>query len=308
LAAAEAVDGEVILADSYSTDQTIAIAQQFPIKIVQLSNPCERSCGIGAQLGYQYAQGEFIYILDADMEISIAFLQQGIALMTEQDNLAGVGGQVEEMHLDSLEFQARAQRAPEDMRAGEVDHLAMGGLYRRVAIDQAGYLTNRNLHSYEEFELGIRLRAAGWRLMRLPIISVKHYGHTMPAYRLLKKRWSSRYAQGVGELVRASLGKAHMSLLLKELSELKLYMGVFIWWITLLSTLALVRPWTTAIFLFITLLGLPFAAMIVKKRDIPLGIYAVIAWQYFTAGLLLGLLRKQVCPSGHISSNELSCD
>jgi hypothetical protein len=128
----------------------------------------------------------------------------------------------------------------------------------------------------------------------------------MPAYRLLKKRWSSRYAQGVGELIRASLGKAHMSLLLKELTELKLYAGVFIWWIALLSTLAMVHPWTTAIFLFITLLGLPFAAMIVKKRDISLGIYAVIAWQYFTAGLLLGLLRKQASPSAHISSTALN--
>ena len=306
LAAAEAVDGEVILADSYSTDQTIAIAKQFPVKIVQLSDPCERSCGIGAQLGYQYAQGEFIYILDADMEISIAFLHKAIELMMQQITLAGVGGQVEEMQLDSLEFQARVQRSAEDMRAGEVDHLAMGGLYRRSAIDQIGYLTNRNLHSYEEFELGIRLRAAGWRLMRLPIISVKHYGHTMPAYRLLKKRWSSRYAQGVGELLRASLGKTHMPLLLKELSELKLYMGVFIWWIVLLTTLALVRPWTTAIFLFAVLLALPFAAMIIKKRNLALGMYAVIAWQYFTAGLLLGLLRKQTHPSGHISSSVLS--
>lgn len=306
LAAAEAVDGEVILADSYSTDQTIAIAKQFPVKIVQLNDPRERSCGIGAQLGYQYAQGEFIYILDADMEISIAFLHEAIVLMTQQTTLAGVGGQVKEMQLDSLEFQARAQRAPEDMRAGEVDHLAMGGLYRRTAIDQVGYLTNRNLHSYEEFELGIRLRAAGWRLIRLPIISVKHYGHTMPAYRLLTKRWSSRYAQGVGELVRASLGRAHMPLLLNELSELKLYIGVFIWWVVLLSTLALIRPWTTAISLFVTLLSLPFAAMIIKKRNIALGMYAVIAWQYFTAGLLLGLLRKQVRPSEHIASSILS--
>jgi hypothetical protein len=85
-----------------------------------------------------------------------------------------------------------------------------------------------------------------------------------------------------------------MPLLLKELSELKLYIGVFIWWVTRLSTLPLVRPWTTAI-LFVALLGLPFAAMTVKKRDTSLGIYAVNAWLYFTAGLLLGLLQKQMC-------------
>lgn len=306
LAAAAAIDGEVILADSFSTDNTVDIAKKFPVSIVQLANSCERSCGIGAQLGFQYARGEFVYILDADMEINIDFLHQAIVLMAQHDDLAGVGGQVEEMHLDNLEFKARAQRAPEDMRSGDVDHLAMGGLYRRTAIDQVGYLTNRNLHSYEEFELGIRLRAAGWKLIRLPLTSVKHYGHTMPAYCLLKKRWSSRYAQGVGELVRASFGKAHMVLLLKELSELKLYAAVYLWWLALLSSIIFVRPWPTTAILFVTLLVSPFLAMAVRKRNIALGIYSVISWQYFAAGLLLGLLRKQACPSGKIASNKLN--
>lgn len=186
VAAARAIEGEVILADSGSTDATVDIARAYPVKVVQLANPDERSCGIGAQLGYQYARGEFVYILDADMEISVDFLRQALALMAQDEGLAGVGGRVEEMQLSSLEFQARAQRGAADMQAGNVDHLAMGGLYRRSAIDAIGYLTNRNLHSYEEFELGLRLRSAGWRLMRLPVVSVRHYGHTMPAYRLLK--------------------------------------------------------------------------------------------------------------------------
>ena len=42
-----------------------------------------------------------------------------------------------------------------------------GGLYRRSAIEQTGYLSDRNLHGYEEFDLGIRLRDAGWQLHRL---------------------------------------------------------------------------------------------------------------------------------------------
>lgn len=306
IAAATAVDGEVILADSFSTDDTVEIAKEIPVKIVQLANPAERSCGIGAQLGYQYAQGEFVYILDADMEISADFLKQAISLMEQNVSLAGVGGQVKEMQLESLEFQARVQRAPEDMNAGEVGHLTGGGLYRHIAIKQIGYLTNRNLHSYEEFELGIRLRAAGWRLMRLPVISVQHYGHTMSAYRLLRRRWASRYSQGMGELIRASIGKAHMPLLLKELSELRLYAVVVLWWIVLLSTLVIVRPWPTMMALFALLLALPFLAMVIKKRDVSLGIYSVVAWQYLCAGLLLGLMRKQICPSERIASNELS--
>lgn len=303
--AATAVEGEVILADSFSTDNTVEIAKKFPVKIVQLANPAERSCGIGAQLGYQYAQGEFVYILDADMEINVNFLRQTIALMAKDERLAGVGGILEEMHLSNLEFQARVHRAPVDMQAGDVSHLSGGGLYRRIAIDQIGYLTNRNLHAYEEFELGIRLRAAGWRLMRLPVMSVKHYGHTMPAYRLLRRRWASRYSQGLGELVRASFGESHMPILLKEMTDLRLYLVVILWWIVLLLTIVMVRPWPTMMSLLALLLALPFVAMVIKKKGFSLGIYSVVAWQYLSAGMLLGLMRKQICPSERIASNEL---
>ncbi|WP_036303677.1 glycosyltransferase [Methylotenera sp. L2L1] len=306
LAAASEVNGEVILADSLSTDDTIEIAKKFPVKIVQLTNHHERCCGIGAQLGYQYAQGEFVYVLDADMEIEIEFLRQALELMATNHSLAGIGGILQEMHLDNLEFQARVQRAPVDMQAGDVNHISGGGLYRHSAIDEIGYLTNRNLHSYEEFELGIRLRTAGWRLVRLPIISVKHYGHTMPAYRLLRKRWKSRYSQGLGELIRASFGKDHMSLLMREMTDIKLYLGVMFWWMSLLMILVMVRPWSIMLAMFISLLALPFVAMVIKKGNFPLGIYSVVAWQYLSAGMVLGLMRKQINPSESIASNVLN--
>lgn len=306
IAVATAVGGEVILADSFSTDGTVEIAKKFPVRIVQLKDPNERCCGVGAQLGYQYAQGEFVYVLDADMEIEIEFLRQALELMATDNSLAGIGGMLQEMHLDNLEFKARVQRAPADMQAGEVNHISGGGLYRRSAIDGIGYLTNRNLHSYEEFELGMRLRVAGWRLVRLPIISVKHYGHTIPAYQLLKRRWTSRYSQGLGELVRASFGEAHMPLLLREMTDLRLYLLVVFWWLALLMILVTVRPWPIMMTLFISLLALPFVAMIIKKRDFSLGVYSVVAWQYLSAGMIVGLIRKQVSPLARISSIELN--
>ena len=81
LAAIVDCDGEVIIADSVSTDQTIEIAKQFPILIVQLENAAERSCGIGPQLGFQHCSGDYVYILDGDMELDPAFLGVAIAAM-----------------------------------------------------------------------------------------------------------------------------------------------------------------------------------------------------------------------------------
>lgn len=52
LSAVQPFDGLVILADSGSTDKTIAFAAEYQSHIVQLGNWNERCCGIGAQLGY----------------------------------------------------------------------------------------------------------------------------------------------------------------------------------------------------------------------------------------------------------------
>jgi hypothetical protein len=62
LTALESVGGEVILADSGSTDRTVEIARGYPVEVLQLKHPAERRCGIGPQLGYQRAMGEFVYM------------------------------------------------------------------------------------------------------------------------------------------------------------------------------------------------------------------------------------------------------
>ena len=83
---------EILVADSLSSDQTVTVAAAFPVKIVQLANAKDRGCGSGVQLGYQYAQGEFVYLLDGDMELQRGFLLQALGLLERDDRLAGVWG------------------------------------------------------------------------------------------------------------------------------------------------------------------------------------------------------------------------
>jgi hypothetical protein len=175
LRAVSAVGGEVILADSCSTTARWNWHAPIPIRIVQLANPNERCCGVGPQLGYQHSRGDFVYILDGDMQMQEGFLEKALAFLDAHADVAGVGGRVVEQNTESLEYMARGERASPHLRPGNVDRLDGGGLYRRSAIEAAGYLSDRNLHSYEEFDLAIRLRALGWRLWRCrwmpPIIS-----------------------------------------------------------------------------------------------------------------------------------------
>ena len=76
LRAVSKVSGEVVLADSCSTDRTVELAMKYPVRIVQLANASERCCGIGPQLGYQHSSGEFIYLIDGDMQLLDASLKR----------------------------------------------------------------------------------------------------------------------------------------------------------------------------------------------------------------------------------------
>ncbi|MBH2020584.1 glycosyltransferase family 2 protein [Polaromonas sp.] len=293
LAAVQAVGGEVVLADSCSTDRTVALALDYPIRIVQLARADERCCGAGPQLGYQQSRGEFVYILDGDMEMLPDFLPAALDFMQAHPDVAGVGGRVVEMNTTSLEYLARVERGAGHMQAGEVDRLDMGGLYRRAAVQEAGYFSDRNLHSYEEFDLAVRLRARGWKLWRISLDAVRHHGHDAPPYQLLMRRWRSRYICGLGEVLRAARGQPHLGLVLTGVRELRLYAAVLVWWLVLLAFLMLPMPWAVRLWAFLLTAAAPFLLMAWRKRSARKAVFSVVSWCFNAAGLVRGLLAPQ---------------
>ena len=305
LAALEGKGGEVIVADSGSSDRTVEIASQYPVVIAQIAPPALPSCGIGPQLGFQYSRCDHICLIDGDMLLDAAFLDAALKLLADNPSLGGVTGHVEEMHVSNLEFARRVRRNAPENRTGPIDRMNGGGLYRRSAIVAVGYLSDRNLHGYEEFELGIRLRSAGWGLYRLDRRFVQHFGHTVNSYRLLVRRWKSKYLYGIGELLRASLGKPYFRQVLKELPELKLWALVYLWW---LLSLALILFLSDKLMAFAAV-GAIFAGVLLlvslKKRSFSMGLYTVVAWFFHAAALPVGLLRRRRRPSDPVESRLL---
>jgi hypothetical protein len=305
LAAVAEVGGEVILADSHSTDRTVELASRYPIRVVQLANPQERCCGVGPQLGYQHSRSEYVYIVDGDMRMVPGFLPEALSFLAQHPEAAGVAGRVVELNTDSLEYRERGLRAAAHLAPGEVDRLDGGGLYRRLAIDEVGYLSDRNLHSYEEFDLAARLRSLGWKLWRMPVDAVTHYGHDAPPYALLLRRWRSGYACGLGEMVRAATGRPHLRLVWRGVRELRLYLAVLAWWCVLLSLpFAAVSPPAGALAAAVLALA-PLALMTLRKRSFTRGLYSVACWCVAAAGLVRGALHRRRPPTAPIASRVL---
>lgn len=303
LFAAANFDGEVILADSSSTDNTIEIAEHFPISIVQLEHIHDRSCGIGPQLGYQHSKGEYVYILDGDMELQAPFLKQAIATLDSQPEVAGVGGYIHEMRADNLELKGRLKRVnrmrPKDLL--DVDCLNGGGLYRRSAVEEVGYLSDRNLHAFEEYDLGARLRGKGWRLISLEDKAVDHFSYEIGTWALLWHRLRSGRFLSSGELFRAAIDGGYVRRALREVRILPISIGIWLYW----TMVALVSPWLLGAATPVVALAVLVIVMTLRTRSLKLGCFSVLTWHFSAIGFLLGLVRTRRSPALQVDSKVL---
>lgn len=303
--AAAGPDGEVIVADSGSTDGTVEIAQRHGVTLVQIAPSEQPSCGLGPQLGYQYSKGDYLCLMDGDMLLDPEFLGKAVAFLEANPDVGGVGGRVVEMNLENLEFARRMSRGGAEYNAGPVDRLNGGGLYRREAVASVGYLSDRNLHGYEEFDLGVRMRQVGWGLHRLDTPFVQHFGYRMNAYALLLRRWRSKYLYGTGEVLRAATGKPHLWSLLRDIRELRLWAAVYAGALALALILLLVPNKALAVLFCLAAIAGVIAVMSLKHRSFSLGLYSVTAWVFMAAALPLGYFKSRRDPAAWIESRVL---
>lgn len=286
---------EIVVADSLSTDRTVEIAARYPVRVVQFTRVEDRGCGAGVQLGYQHSCGEYIYLLDGDMELVPGFLAEAYRVMQSDSRLAGVAGLLEDTRVNNAFDRIRvANRAA--ARPGELDWLDGGGLYRRTAIDAVGgYAANRNLKAYEEAELGLRLRAAGWKLLRLPLPGVRHTGHDAGTLVLLARHWRSRRAMAAGVLLREAIGQPWWRGALRKLIH-PLAAGA--WW-CMLALAVLLLPEEARVLTVATLIAVMGSVVLLlalKKRDLAHVTTSLFHWHYGAAAIAIGFCYRQRPP------------
>jgi GT2 family glycosyltransferase len=204
---ASKLGGDVILVDSISSDRTVEIASTFAVKIVEFENIADRGCGAATQLGYQYAHGEFLYLIDGDMVLLPNFLSMAIEYLQNNPSAGGVGGLIIDLQENTPDDKRRANQYATIKKVISVDHLGGGALYRVSAIRSVGYIANRWLKACEEADLGFRLKCAGWNLIRLPVPAVTHRGHSESGLGMLQRIWCNRRMHAHGVFLRSALGR-----------------------------------------------------------------------------------------------------
>ncbi|NLH47285.1 MAG: glycosyltransferase [Myxococcales bacterium] len=170
---------EHLLIDDGSTDDSPRLAQEFAARqpgARYLRKPAGGEAS-ALNLGLQEATGDWIAILEADVEPAADWLRIAAAELADPRVIA-VGGYLETppddpwvARLAGYEAEIRQPATPQD-----VDHLTSANvLYRAAAFREAGRFDERLFNSCLDMEFNQRLRARGHRLRYQPAARVRHH-------------------------------------------------------------------------------------------------------------------------------------
>lgn len=181
---------EVILVDSASTDRTLEIAGEYPITILQIPDAETISCGAGRYVGDHAARGELVLHVDGDMRLTDSWLAAAVDALETDPDVAAVEGWLNESNDTAVR-----------------DVLKVGGVmcYDADALAAVGGF-DPFLHGNEDVDVGYRLTAAGYRLLRLPSVSAEH-PTADGAFTEPLRRWRHGYLLAPGQTIRKSLGR-----------------------------------------------------------------------------------------------------
>jgi GT2 family glycosyltransferase len=257
-------------------------------------------------LGYQYVNPAtpYLYVLDADMVMEAGFLEKALAVLESDPELAGVCGRLVDSRILNSHDRRRLETANKQQTDLYVDEMGGGGLYRAIAIQNVGYLAHRWLPAYEEFELGARLRSAGWKMKRVRDVSVVHEGHPETDLMTFLRLWNNGRAKAGGRLIRSSLGKAWLGRVLKKQAYIFIapafYFVSLVFSVAMFSSILACLPslLLAALFLFVLLL--------VRKRSLSSALYSFVAWHFYGVASFIGFLAVVGDPLDRIDSQVIS--
>jgi cellulose synthase/poly-beta-1,6-N-acetylglucosamine synthase-like glycosyltransferase len=171
---------EVIVMDGGSKDNTVKIAEQFPIKVVSIR--------LNAPAAYNYAMKIAVYpvlgFVDADAKVEPQWLRKLVPHLSEPQ-VAGVSGSIETWNSQnpwarSIGYELKNRYRRIGKYTGRI--ATMNLLLKRTVIEEAGGWDEK-LPSQYDTDLGFRVSAKGYRIAYEPAAVCYHFNRpTLRAY------------------------------------------------------------------------------------------------------------------------------
>jgi glycosyltransferase involved in cell wall biosynthesis/Tfp pilus assembly protein PilF len=219
---------ELVLVDNGSTDATPAYLEELrrrpgPARVVVLRNDTNRGFAAGCNQGLAQARGHYLVLLNNDTIVTAGWLEGLIAWALHDWPKVGMVGPMTNYAAPPQELRVD-YRTPEELArfaarrrqefAGQALHverlLGFCLLLRRDVLERLGGLDERfGLGFFEDDDLGVRVREAGYQLVVALSVYLHHFGSRTFAglgidcyqqlrdnYELFRNKWGAERAAG----------------------------------------------------------------------------------------------------------------
>jgi len=285
---------EIVLVDSASTDETVALAARYPIDILRLQPQQTLSPAAGRYLGYRHTTGKLVLFLDGDMELCPGWLDRALDLLQREPEVAVVTGVVVDLDKTTEPADKPPVFAAAPEAATEVRKIGGAGLYRRPVLEKVGTF-NPYLLSDEEPDLAIRIRYAGYRLVRIQQPIAYHYSDPPGTLATKLGRWRRNLYLGAGQNLRYHLGSKMFWPYVKErgygvLPALAIVAGI------VAVFLRVVLGQSIWLFSWLLLFGLIVAGDALRKRSLYRTLVSLLERLFIADGTIRGFFMKPAKP------------
>jgi len=298
-------DCEIVLVDSASTDRTTEIAALFPITVLKLHKDQHLSAAAGRYVGIKHTNGDLVLFLDGDMELCKGWLNQAISVINSEPKVGVVCGQVIDRPIEML---TTAEERDESLPIADVgfSKVLQGGgasIYRRSVLEEVATF-NPFLYSDEEPELCLRIRQAGYQIIRLLRPIVFHYTVPWEALSTFLQKRRSNIWLGYGQNIRYYLGTKHLLPYLKERGWAILPAA----WVTLGLILLIITIITGNwlwLGVWVALNGLILLALTIRKRSLKAAFLIICRRLLILDGTIRGFLLKPYNPASYPANYDV---
>lgn len=160
----------LVYVDSQSTDNSVEIAKaaSADVIVLDMSTPFSaaraRNAGLG-QLKAVHPEVNIVQFIDGDCELNAYWLRSALNVLEEQDHVAVVFGRTRERNPDASLYNLVCD-LEWDTPIGAANACGGIALIRLSALDQVGAF-DPTFVAGEEPEMCLRLRQAGWSILRI---------------------------------------------------------------------------------------------------------------------------------------------
>jgi GT2 family glycosyltransferase len=205
-------DSRVVYVDSGSTDGSVDTVRKRDIEVVELDMHIAFTAARARNAGFARLQElipeiDYVQFVDGDCELARDWITTATAFLQSHPDAAAVCGRLRERFPKRSVYNWLCDREW-DQPAGEVRSCAGNVMMRARALTMAGGY-REDVIAAEEDELCVRLRAASWRIWRLPDPMALHDAAMLHFRQWWRRAFRAGYAFAQGASLHGATPERH---------------------------------------------------------------------------------------------------